>query len=528
MGYDYWTAKEKIESGEPYSLESVATTWRNFAEALRTAAGHLQGTADKVTAQYGEPYQNFGDRAIPVAGWMSNVSGYATAVAEGLSKASTTGSQAQMTMYEESYAFNAAVDKIVGPEDALSVGRAQAIQRREEQAAQVLNAELTKWTAAYNAFQPGALDSAPTRAGSGSADNGGAGGSGGTGGSGGAQPLSNDTNGNGNGNGNGSGAAAAIVGVGTVGAGTTTTGNGTQVGNGQFPGSSVVGPGDGDFAGWVKDPRTGYLIDPTTGQEFDPTTGRWIDPVTGKPFGDVEQYANRLEGLEGGNPATGLLGGAPGLSPVLAGGGGGGGGLTGLYGGLQPPSLAPGNPAALQLQQQAADKMAAKAYAAEQLALKEASQGGRPFVPPMQGGLAGGPDSGRGANRRRSLITEPESTWTNRGLARTLGRGGGGGGGGRGFGAAEEPPLGAGSSAAARANAARGRAGRLPGEPMEPVAGRAGAAGQSGGRGSYLPPTQAGGADERAGKRRKRPDWLVEDDVWSSGQQAGPPVLGED
>ncbi|MFI5913172.1 hypothetical protein [Dactylosporangium sp. NPDC051541] len=526
MGYDYWTAKEKIESGEPYSLESVATTWRNFAEALRTASGHLRGTADKVTAQYGEPYQNFGDRAVPVAGWMNNVSGYATEVAEGLSKASTTGSQAQMTMYEESYAFSSDVDRIVGPEGALSVGRAQAIERRENQAAQVLNAELTKWTAAYNAFQPGALDSAPTRAGSGSADNG-AGGSGGNGGGGGAQPVSND--GNGNGNGNGNGAAAAIVGVGTVGAGTTTTGNGTQVGNGQFPGSSVVAPGDGDFAGWVKDPRTGYLIDPTTGQEFDPTTGRWIDPVTGKPFGDVEQYANRLEGLDGGNPATGLLGGAPGLTPALAGGGGGGGGgLTGLYGGLQPPSLAPGNPAALQLQQQAADRMAAKAYAAEQLALKEASQGGRPFVPPMQGGMAGGLDGGRGANRRRSLITEPESTWTNRGLARTLGRGGGGGGRGFSGGVAEEPMLGAGSGAAARANAtSRGRAGRLPGEPMEPVAGR-GTSGQAGGRNSYLPPTQAGAADERREKRRKRPDWLVEDDVWSSGQQAAPSVLGED
>src|SRR3954467_10464472 len=101
--YDYWTAKSKLESGEPYSIESVATTWRNFAEALRGAAGHLQGTADKVTEQYGEPYQAFGDRAVPVSKWMNNVSGFADTVAGGLSKASTTGSSAQMTMYEEDY-----------------------------------------------------------------------------------------------------------------------------------------------------------------------------------------------------------------------------------------------------------------------------------------------------------------------------------------------------------------------------------------------------------------------------------------
>ncbi|WP_433062466.1 hypothetical protein [Dactylosporangium sp. CS-033363] len=539
-GYDYYTAKTKLESGEPYSLESVATTWRNFAEALRNAAGHLQGTSAKVTEQYGDPYQNFGDRAVPVANWMSNVSGYADAVAGGLSKASTTGSSAQMTMYQEEYEFNQDVDKIVGPEGALSMGRVQAIDRREAQAAAVLNKEIDKWSAAYEAFQPGALDTAPTRAGSGGADDGGAGsGSGTNGSSGGAQPISSGGNGNGNGNG-------AVIGtVGGVGAGTTTTGNGSQVGSGTFPGSSVVGPGDGDFAGWVKDPRTGYLIDPSTGQEYDPTTGRWIDPVTGKPFGDVEQYASRLEGLDGGGNPTGLLGGnGPlALAPTLGGGGGagGGGGTGGIYGGLVPPSLDPNNPASAQLRQQAADRMAAKAYAAEQLALKEASQGGRPYVPPMQGGMAGGLDGGRGgANRRRSLVTEPESTWTNRArnLNRATGRAGGGGvqeegllasgrggraGGGRGM--AQESMLGPGSSAAA---ASRGRAGRMPGEPIEPGAGRAGGQGQGQGRGAYLPPTQAGAADERKDKRRKRPDWLVEDDVWSAHLEAGPRVLGED
>ncbi|WP_433088139.1 hypothetical protein ACQP1P_19660 [Dactylosporangium sp. CA-052675] len=540
--YDYWTAKEKIESGQPYTIESVATTWRNFAEAVRGAAGHLQGTSDKVTEQYGEPYQNFGDRAQPLAKWMTNVGGYADQVAAGLSKASTTGSNAQMTMYEEDYSYNQDVNRIIGPEDALSMSKVNAIDRREAQAAAVLNGEIEKWSSAYDAFKPGSLDAAPTRAGGGGSVSGGAGsGTGSSGSNGAAQPIA--TGGDGDGNG------ASFIGPGGTGA-TVTTGNGSQVGSGSYPGSSVLDPGDGDFGGWVRDPRTGYLINPATGQEYDPTTGRWIDPVTGKPFGDVEQYASRLEGLDGGSPATGLLGGGPAaLAPTLPGGGGGGGtsGVAGMYGGLLPPSLDPNNPASGQLRQQAADRMAAKAYAAEQLALKEASQGGRPFVPPMPaGGMPGGLDGRRGP-ARRSLVTEPESTWTNRARAASrsggsaqeeallngrAGRAGRSAGGGRGMGGvAEEPLMQPGSGAAAaggRSGAARGRAGRLPGEPLEAAGGRAGGAGSQG-RGSYLPPTQAGQGDERRRQSRKRPDWLVEDDVWSANlDPAGPRVLGED
>ncbi|MFB9239666.1 hypothetical protein ACFFWC_29745 [Plantactinospora siamensis] len=591
--YDYWTAKDKIESGQPYSIESVATTWRNFAEALRSASGHLQGTADKVTEQYGTPYQNFGDRAAPLASWMTNVSGYADTVAEGLSKASTTGSSAQMTMYQEDYSFNQDVERIVGPEDALSAGRANAIQRREAQAAAVLNGEIDKWAGAYDAFQPGAVDPAPTRSGSGLADPGSAGGGGAGGSGGGAHPLASGGTGD-----NGSTAALA-GGIGAAGAASVVTGHGSKVGSGTFPGSSVLGPDSGDFAGWVRDPRTGYLINPATGQEFDPTAGRWIDPVTGKPFGDSERYASRLEGLNtGATPSAGPLGGSGGLAAPLGGGGGAGGtgggpaGLGGLYGGLQPPSLDPANPAANQLRQQATDSMAAKAYAAQQLALKEASQGGRPYMPPTQAGLAGGPGGGR-AGARRSLVTEPESTWTGRARAavraaggtaqqeepllsgraggragragggtveqeglltgRNGGRAGGGaaqqeglltGRGGRAGraggagGVAEEPLLNSGSGATAgaggrSAGTGRGRTGRIPGEPLEEGAGpasggrAAGSAGQNRNR-AYLPPTQAGQGGEREKQRRQRPDWLVEDDVWSANLEAGPPVLGED
>ena len=142
------------------------------------------------------------------------------------------------------------------------------------------------------------------------------------------------------------------------------------------PPGLVVGPEGGDFAGWVRDPDTGYLVDPATGQEYDPVTGRFVDPVTGKPFGDVRQYVSRLEGLPGTSGPAGLLADRPGgigLMPT-------GGGLApspNLFGGAVPPSLFMSNPAVAQLRATARNSMAAKAYAANELALSEARQGGR-------------------------------------------------------------------------------------------------------------------------------------------------------
>jgi hypothetical protein len=533
-GYGYYQAKDVIESGQPYSLESVATAWRNFAEALRNASAHTQGTSDKVTEQYGTPYQAFGDRAAPMANWMTGVSTNADAVASGLSNASTTGSSAQMTMYQEDYQYGQDVDRIVGPEGALSVGRINAIERREAQAATVLNGEIDKWSAAYNAFQPGAIGSAPTTTGPGgnphvTSTGTGTGGTTRTGGTDGPSQLIN-TGGTHD----------------TGGTDDTAVGGGKDGSDGatDFPHSSVIGDDGGDFAGWVKDPRTGFLIDPTTGQEFDPTTGRWIDPVTGKPFGDVVQYASRLEGLNGGG-TSGLLGtggGNVGTSPLFNGVGGSGGGLAGMYGGVLPPSMAANNPAANQLRQNAADSMAAKAYAAQQLAMKEAAQGGRPYLPPTQAGMAGGmPGGGRaGGGRGSRLVTEPAGTWTNRAGRRGAageepllsgGRGAGRRGGRAGAGLAGEEPLLGGTSGRNAAGRAGAR-GRTPtGEPFEEgmAGGRAGrGTGAGTNRSSYLPPMQGGQAGNERDRKRKRPDWLVEDDVWSVNQNAGPAVLGED
>jgi hypothetical protein len=235
----------------------------------------------------------------------------------------------------------------------------------------------------------------------------------------------------------------------------------------------------------VRDPGTGYLVDPATGREFDPVTGRWIDPVTGKPFGDVVQYASRLEGLSGGTGvgvlAAGGGGGGVGYAPLFGGGGLTGASVAGMYGGAVPPSLMGNNPASAQLRATAANEMAAKAYAASQLGAREAAAGGRPFVPPMQAGGHGVAAARGGASRnpRTRMLIESAQTWTagNRAPARDIGAGSRAGG---------------------------GQAGAHP----------------------FVPPT-TGGAPATS-STRNRPDWLVEDDVWSDGAQATGGVLGEE
>ena len=74
----------------------------------------------------------------------------------------------------------------------------------------------------------------------------------------------------------------------------------------------------------------------------------------------------------------------------------------------------------------------------------------------------------------------------------------------------------------------RSGAGGARGQTAGGAAARAGAAGSQSGNRSYLPPTQAGHGEDRKDRRRKRPDWLVEDDVWSANVEGGPPVLGEE
>jgi hypothetical protein len=242
-------------------------------------------------------------------------------------------------------------------------------------------------------------------------------------------------------------------------------------------GSVEVGTDGGEFAGWYRDPRTGYYVDPQTGREFDPVTNRWVDPVTGLPFGEVTKYATGLQGLGGPSTTGGLLAETSATAGTGLAGLAGAGGFSGLvnagnstavagwYGGMLPPSLVSGSAASSSLWQQAGRSLAVRQeVAASLLAREQAARAGRAYLPPMQAGLGG-------------------------------------------------------AGGAAR----RGRPGYLTAEEEE-----AGLFSSRGGRRAYLPPTQAGaGKDEKKKPSGERPDWLVDDDVFSI-EPAPSGVLGEE
>lgn len=338
----------KITSAVPDELTVAAATWRGFAAACRAQAGKAGQDAQRIAAPGTSPHVAAGDRLTPIGARIDAIAGKADAVSEQLARAGDVGSQARMEAHVQkakveqlraAAAQSAGQDTGVQPNGAATGTTNAPVRMRElaeREAAAVLQKELQSVTAAYNAFQP----QQP------------AGGDAGSGGGGGGAP------------GGGSGSA----------------GGGAAGGGG-----AVTGAAGGDFPGWVTDPRNGQLIDPATGQVFDPQTGRYIDPLTGRPFGEVQQYASRLEGLAGGTS--------------LSGGGGGGP----LHGGHVPPSMDPANPAAAQLQQRAAAQMAANAAAAQQLTARH------PYLPPMNGAMGG---AGGGVSRGRPrYLTDARSIW---------------------------------------------------------------------------------------------------------------------
>jgi len=196
-------------------------------------------------------------------------------------------------------------------------------------------------------------------------------------------------------------------------------------------------------------------------------TSRWIDPVTGKPFGDVTQYATGLQGLGGASTSSGLLADTTATAGTsVAGLSGGGGAFAGLfssgntaavaggYGGMLPPSLSSGSAATGSLWAQGGRSLAVKAQVAESmLAREQAARAGRAYLPPTQAGQGAGAGGLGGRGRRPGYLT------------------------------AEDEEAGLFSS--------RGR------------------------QRAYLPPTQAGKGEKAKDKTTDRPDWLVDDDVFS-------------
>ncbi|MFD9888500.1 hypothetical protein ACFWY9_04120 [Amycolatopsis sp. NPDC059027] len=372
-GNDFDALYAQITSAAPGELMAAAAAWRGFAVACHAQAAKAGHTASEIGRTPTAPYQAAVDRLTPIGRRVDALAARAQSVSSQLAAAGEVGAQALMEAQVQKAKVDAARtaqanasreagggDTGVHPNGAAGLGtnaplRAQAMAEQEGAAA--LQIQVDRVAKAYNAFQP-ATTPAP------------------------------DTGGGGD--------AGGATDGGGAGGGSSRTSTSTSASAPPPASPPAHGSPPGDFDGWVRDPRTGYLIDPVSGQEYSPQDARYVDPVTGKPFGDVDRYASRLEGLSGGAPLTG---GVP-----LA----GGASRAPLFGGGVPPSLDPANPAAAQLQQAAAQAMAAKAAAARGFAAAMGGQQQHPPFVPHGGGAARG---ARRAPRSGTPAKEPRSVW---------------------------------------------------------------------------------------------------------------------
>ncbi|WP_344263289.1 hypothetical protein, partial [Streptomyces sodiiphilus] len=363
----------KIISAQHFRMAAAAGAWLLMVRAAHGESGALGGVAANVEAERGVGLLELADRIEEARGWTEGAGAVAQQIAEQLVRAASKSAQSSETAeelrgrYHEVRGDVAERMAVLDGPVALSVADNGEIAKRRllEEARETLEALGEEFALVIGGDAPAAT------------------GGGGGGASGGGFVAAPAAGGRG---------VAPVAGGGAVATAGFVAPNGSLVGPGDYPYGHVLGPEQGDFAGWVVSPNTGFLTDPATGREFDPVTGRWIDPVTGRPFGEVTEYASRLSGLGAGPGAVaGIAGGA-----VV----GAGGGLAGLYGGVMPPSVQHAGPARGQMMQQATRNLGHRAGVATRFALNEAAQGGRPFTPPP-GSSADGRRTGAGAQPGR-------------------------------------------------------------------------------------------------------------------------------
>ncbi|ONK16062.1 hypothetical protein [Streptomyces sp. MP131-18] len=407
---------ETIKSAHEYEIRAASGAWFTLANAGVAESTVLASTAQEAAAEPGVGLRELSERLVQMTDFTSGTAALAQQISTQLQQAGDHTARA----VAEALVLESQFDELMQQRQSLSTsahaeqameGAIMALTARAQAVLTALDQEYANVIAgeaptAPRSTGPGGPGAAPAAAGAGAP--------GGAAGAAGSAPA--DAAG-------APGAAAGPAGAAEAPVADHQAPNGSAVGSGEYPHSSVMGPEQGDFAGWQRDPGTGYLVDPATGREFDPATGRWIDPVTGKPFGEATEYAARLSGLGTGSGGLASPGGLALVAPPGV-AGGGSGGLAGLYGGVLPPSIAHAGPAGGQVLSQAMRNMDRNAHVATQMAMRESAQGGRPFMPPpaMAGGAAGGGQGrgGRGAgNGRLTDLTEDPEVWAPRRSATT-------------------------------------------------------------------------------------------------------------
>ncbi len=532
----FYEAIRKVTSAQYVAMRAAGAAWDALARAAGTEGGELSASAAEAETEPGEGLLILSDRLGEAGGWADGAGTVARQIADQLMGAAERSAQAteRAVQLDEEYGE---VDAQLGRDiEAIDAGMAinvktAAAEQKKEELIQRANEELDALGEEFARVIGGEAPRAP------------GGGAGATAAAGGyADASAADASAAGAAStaaAAGGGVAGGIAAGGAAGqaspayaegaAADYAAPNGSQIGAGEYPHASVLGPEQGDFAGWVQSPTTGYLVDPATGREFDPDTNRWIDPVTGQPFGEVTEYATRLAGLADGPGALAT----PGAGTLTAGAAAvGGAGLPGLYGGIMPPSVGPTGPARGQVMRQAVNNLNRNARVATRFALQEAAQGGRPFVPPPGAAAQRGVGPyGRGAARTTVAGATPRG-----GATAPAGRGA------VAQGAAARslmPPPGAAAQGGARGGARGATArGRAIGEPSSTWRAHSRQAPAryplAGGRpGAAVPPPAPGAARGRHApdeeeSRIAPPTELTEDpEVWATRRGATGGVVGE-
>ncbi|GAB2886111.1 hypothetical protein [Streptomyces mayteni] len=373
---------DDVYSAVHVRIYAAAGAWIALAGAGTAEGDRLSGAASDAVAEPGIGLAELADRIEGTASWTAGASEAARQIADQLNAAADASAVATERALELEAEFERAMETPAGPEEGNAAVQA-ADRQREERERLIREAEAVRDRLGLSIAQ---VRGAEVPA----APEGGEGSGGGSGGGGAGAPDA------------GVGAGGGSAGGHAVAAPLVQAANGSQIGAGDYPHSRVLGPEEGDFAGWVRSPNTGFLVDPASGREFDPVTSRWIDPVTGQPFGEVTEYAARLSGL----------GTGPGAISTGVGLGGTAAGLAGLYGGTLPPSVGHGGLPHGPVVQQAMNHLNQRATVASRFALHEAAQGGRPYTPPP-GAAAHRPGTARapGAGTRQRLSAESPTTW---------------------------------------------------------------------------------------------------------------------
>jgi hypothetical protein len=514
----FFAALDKVLSAQEYVMTGAAGAWTAMAAAARNEGGALSGTASATAQEKGVGLLILSDRIQETSGWAEG----AAASAEQIANQLLTVADATKRVLNDALDLDARFHEVddweqqrlntldgmalAGTDEAAEQQRT-ALAEQMEGLVQQLGAEYAKVVGA----EPPAAPSGGSAAGDGGAES-----YGGTT----ASAASVSAAG---------GAYTPVTAGGGMAQPSYQAPNGSVIGPGEYPGSSILGPEAGEQAGWVRNPATGNWTDPATGVEVDPGRGQWIDPNTGEGFGRVGDSSVGGAGAIGAQGPGAVVGGdwasAAGIGAAGAAIAAGARGLGRFYGGVVPPSVANAGPSRAQMARQAAGNMARRAYVATNLGMREAMQGGRPFVPPpgaaAQRAVAGtrGTTAGRaGAGSVRGGA-----------VARTAALGTGAGAAARGM----APPA---AAAAAQGRDGKRRAARGQGAMVResPRTWRAKAKDAVAGHGLLgrgTAPPAAGAQKAGAGKDDKRrngkPTDLKEDpSVWTANQSAGPGVLG--